>query len=281
MPPSLSSIAASAAPWWMALLCSVAIAWIAWRYGSLRTDGAVVACVVGVLALSVQWAWGAFIVGWFVSASALSRMGRSHKISRMRDVVAKDGRRDARQVLANGGVFALCALVALFATHWAANASVNPILTSAAIAGAGALVASGADTWATEIGSCLGKRPRDVRTWRTVEIGTSGAVTLAGSLGGIVGALVLSGLAIGTSLVATSMIWRLALSGVVGMTVDTIVGAWAQERRRCPECQQHTERPSHCRGARTECVGGVRGLDNDVVNLLCSLTGALTAWALA
>jgi hypothetical protein len=46
-----------------------------------------------------------------------------------------------------------------------------------------------------------------------------------------------------------------------------------QERRRCPTCGAGTERAEHDCGTRTVRVGGVPGLGNDAVNVLCG------AWA--
>ena len=96
------------APWSIAILLTAAIVIAAWRSGSLAGNGAVAALLIGLVALRVQWSWGAFLLAWFVLASLLSRIGRARKAVRTAGVVAKGDRRDARQVLANGGVFALC-----------------------------------------------------------------------------------------------------------------------------------------------------------------------------
>ena len=70
----------------------------------------IAACAIGCVALRVQWSWGAFLVAWFVLGSGLSRLGRTRKMARTSAIVQKGGQRDALQVIANGGVFALCAL---------------------------------------------------------------------------------------------------------------------------------------------------------------------------
>src|SRR5437879_12254683 len=80
------------------------------------------------------------------------------------------GRRNARQVLANGGVAAAAAL------------------TGSWPAAAGAIAAAAADTWATEIGSFTPAPPRLVASWESVTRGVSGGITALGSAAGSTGA---------------------------------------------------------------------------------------------
>ena len=285
MPPSFSIVFTNAAPLWVALALAATVAVLAWRSGSLRADGAVAAFAIGVIAVRVQWAWGAYLLGWFVLASALSRVGRARKATRTREIVLKGDTRDARQVLANGGIFAICALVVLIADAVGsiadARSTPSPLMALATLAAGGALAASGADTWSTEIGTLLGGNPWSLRRRQRVTPGTSGAVTWSGTIGGVVGAVLLSGFAWSVSMIASSMVLPVALGAVVGATVDTLLGAWVQERRLCSVCQQFTERLAHCDGMPTLHQGGIPRLDNDLVNVACSLTGAVMAVALA
>ncbi|MCC6245219.1 MAG: DUF92 domain-containing protein [Gemmatimonadaceae bacterium] len=260
----------SPAPWWLAVALAGGIAMAAWRARSLRGDGAWAAVAVGTAALCVQWAWGVYLIVWFVLASALSRYGRAQKAARLARVVEKSDRRDARQVLANGGVFAICALTAL-ATHQR---------ELFAVAAAGALAAAGADTWATEIGTLMGGRPWSLRTRTRVHIGTSGAVTAAGSIGSLAGASVLAIVAASTHMIAWTSLFPVLAAGVLGAFVDTAIGAWLQERRWCPSCDQETEQHRHICGTQTIPRGGLGRMDNDAVNLLATLVGAVGAPAL-
>jgi uncharacterized membrane protein len=57
------------------------------------------------------------------------------------------------------------------------------------------------------------------------------------------------------------------------MLVDSLVGATVQERRWCVSCGRGTERLVHACGAATELVGGVRGVRNDFVNAIATVTG--------
>ena len=73
----------------------------------------------------------------------------------------------------------------------------------------------------------------------------------------------------------------LALSGLAGSLVDSLLGATLQAIYRCPACGNETERhPRHVCGTPTEWVRGWKWLDNDWVNLACTLSGALIALVL-
>ncbi len=70
----------------------------------------------------------------------------------------------------------------------------------------------------------------------------------------------------------------ITLAGVGGATFDSLLGATVQAIYFCPTCQKETERhPTHTCGAQTIQRRGWRWLQNDWVNFLCSLTGALLA----
>ncbi len=68
--------------------------------------------------------------------------------------------------------------------------------------------------------------------------------------------------------------------GLAGAWADTLLGAAAQERRRCDRCGADTEQRVHTCGAPTRRLGGLPGLGNDGVNGLCTVVGAV-AGALA
>ncbi len=249
-------------------VAAAAIALVARRAKSLSTSGAVAATIVGTMAVAAGWDWGALLLVYFASSSALSRVGRLEKERRTASIVAKGGERDALQVAANGLLFAASAAMMLArpASYWLAL-------------GAGSLAASAADTWATEIGTLYGRAPRSIVTWRTVPPGTSGAVSLIGSMAACGGALFVA-------FVAWCLGWRgaaipAALGGIAGAFVDSLLGATVQSRRWCDACERATERTTHDCGAATRATHGLAWLDNDMVNLLSNSVGGLIALIVA
>jgi uncharacterized protein (TIGR00297 family) len=260
MPAFASAVAGTA--------LSALIAGTAWRVGSLSRSGAVTALFTGSIAIMAGPAWGIFLVAWFVGASAASRVGRRAKDMAAGDVVAKGGARDAAQVLANGGVFTACALGSLTGVPGASGESL-------ALMGAASLVAAGADTLATETGTLWRGQPWSLRSRGPVPAGTSGAVSLPGTLGMLAGAGALAGLAAGSGLIPVPAVAAVALAGVAGAVGDTVIGAFWQARRWCPQCARETEQTVHRCGTATRPWRGARWLTNDMVNLLCTVIGAL------
>ena len=251
------------------LLVSLLIALAARRAHMLSRSGVLAAAVIGTAAIAAGWRWGALLVAYFVVASLLSRLLGGVNSARVRRIVAKDGPRDAWQVMANGGMFALCALGTLL-PHGAA---------SFALAALGALAASSSDTWATEIGTRFGGTPLSLRRLRAAPAGTSGAVSIVGSIGMLGGAAFVAGAAR-----ALDLHWALVpifLGGVAGAVTDTVVGALGQEKRWCNRCNESTERAVHPCGAAPRLRSGMPGVDNDAVNMLASFVGAAVAVAMA
>lgn len=255
----------------LALAVAIPIAALALAAGALTVSGALAAVVVGALCVLAGWGWAALLILYFVVAVAFSRLGADAKARRTGGVVAKAGRRDAVQVLANGGLFALAAFLST-----RVGSGIAPLVAAAAV---GALAASAADTLATEIGTFVGGEPRSVIDWRVVPAGTSGGVSVSGSLAMVGGAILVALAALLLGL--TTHVLAATLGGIAGALADSLLGAVAQERRHCPRCDLATERRVHDCGTTTDLAGGVPWLDNDLVNLCATLVGVVVAAALA
>ncbi len=63
--------------------------------------------------------------------------------------------------------------------------------------------------------------------------------------------------------------------GIAGMLVDSLAGATVQRRQWCEQCGKPTERLLHSCGTTTETRGGFHWVDNDAVNAISSITGAV------
>lgn len=246
------------------VIASAVAAFAARRLRALSGTGAIAAFVVGTAAVVAGWSWAALLITYFIAATVLSRVGEGEKEKRIGAIVDKGDERDATQVFVNGGVFAIAAIAELI-TH-------SPIWYAI---GAGALAASAADTWATEIGTLVGKEPVSIISGRRVPAGTSGGITFTGSLAGAGGSLfVAAGAALAAWPVAFTAV---ALGGMAGALSDSLLGATLQSRRWCDVCKKPTERLIHDCGAETRRIGGIGGLDNDAVNAACSVVGATVA----
>jgi uncharacterized membrane protein len=142
----------------------------------------------------------------------------------------------------------------------------------------GAMAAVNADTWATELGVLSPSAPRLITNGAAVERGTSGGISLWGLLASLAGAVLIGFTA---WLVAPEFGWLViavaAAGGMAGSLFDSYLGATVQAIYFCPACNKETERhPLHTCGSETNPMRGWHWLNNDLVNLACSLAGALT-----
>jgi uncharacterized protein (TIGR00297 family) len=219
--------------------------------------------------MGAGWDWGITLIAYFVASTLLSRFRGAEKSRLTAGRLEKTGARDAAQVASNGSWFVVAALF-----HWIA-----PHVVWQCIA-AGALGASAADTWATEIGSLSRALPRSIVTWNDVPPGTSGGITLAGTLAGAAGALFIA--AVVSLLGWQPVTFAAALAGgIIGSLLDSVLGATVQARFWCASCGVETERRRHDCATITTLRGGLRWLNNDGVNALATAGGGVVGLAVA
>jgi uncharacterized protein (TIGR00297 family) len=191
------------------------VAGLGWRRSALSADGALAATAVGAATFGCGgWPAGLSLIAFFVTGSALSR--RKSVPGELPS--AKGHRRDAVQVLANGGFGALGA--ALAAAGWPRGYGLA----------LGALATAAADTWASEIGVRSPSPPRSVATGEVLRPGASGGVTPLGWVASAAGALLIGAVwtlarragsplrSVGVALVA----------GMAGALADSLAGATVQ-----------------------------------------------------
>ena len=185
-------------------LISVVIVFVAYRGRSLSKSGAAGAMIVGTTIFGFGgWVLGALLIVFFFLSSLLSHYKAAVK-AHLAEKFAKGHQRDLGQTLANGGAGALTAFVFFF--------SPNPVILVAYV---GVIATVNADTWATELGVLSRRMPRLLTTWRPVEPGTSGGISLPGTLASVAGALTIG--------VAAAIF--LGIDTILGGTVNTFLGS--------------------------------------------------------
>jgi uncharacterized protein (TIGR00297 family) len=147
-------------------------------------------------------------------------------------IAERAGGRTASQVAANLGIAALVSDELpqswLISTGWFSPPGLSPVSLFAV--GLAALAEAAADTVSSEVGQVLGGRPRMITTLRTVDPGTDGAISLAGTAAGVfaAGVVALAGsLALRGGLTMLCVSWA---GGVFGLFFDSLLGATLEQR---------------------------------------------------
>ncbi|MCC6904791.1 MAG: DUF92 domain-containing protein [Anaerolineae bacterium] len=269
----------------LGLVLSGMIGVAAHRRGSLALSGIAGAVVVGTVIFGFGGLeWGLLLILFFVSSSLLSHFREAEKSRVAAEKFDKGHRRDFWQALANAGAGALLAL--LYTFHPVPAVMAAFIATMATVT---------ADTWATELGVLSRDLPRLITTWKLVEKGTSGAVSVRGTLATSAGALLIgfaamlffsayesaqSALSGGQAPwwpIFLGMAWTLPVAlagGLAGSLFDSLLGATAQAMYYSPYRQKETEKRIDPNGQPNVFLRGWAWLDNDAVNFVSSLVGA-------
>ncbi len=163
-------------------------------------------------------------------AFASTRLGRRKK-ERLGTAENRRGRR-ASQVAANLGVAAV--VFSAFIQSWLINSNwfVATTLPPALIfaVGLAALAEAAADTASSEVGQVFGRRPRMITTLRKADPGRDGAISLAGTVAGVVASALVA--ATGTYALGggRGMFAAGCAGGIFGLFFDSLLGATLEER---------------------------------------------------
>jgi uncharacterized protein (TIGR00297 family) len=224
--------------WWTlglsALLAALALGLRAGTPAAAATGGLLTANMMFSAVVGPFHPWRSAIVpilAFMVLTSLATRFGRERK-QRFGTAESKHGR-GAAQVAANLGLAALAMNPNL--QVWLINSGLVPMrgivpmpILAPALA---ALAEAAADTVSSEIGQVLGGRPFMLTSFRRVDPGTDGAISLAGTLAGIVAAAVVA--ASGAwALHGDVLMFLLSLAGgVFGLFFDSLLGATVERAR--------------------------------------------------
>ncbi|GGH12786.1 DUF92 domain-containing protein [Silvibacterium dinghuense] len=186
----------------------------------------------------------------FVLTFAATKFGKTKKEKLA--VAEGHGGRSASQVAANLGMAALVVMPVVWLRGAVPVLAIlgRPLL----VASVAAMAEATADTLSSELGAVLGGEPLMITTGRRVAPGTDGAISVAGTLAGCLGAMAIALLA-GLVLPLRPLEAAIAAgAGILGLFVDSLLGATLERAGR---------------------------LNNDAVNFLSTCAAALAGFLLA
>ncbi|GAA3951098.1 DUF92 domain-containing protein [Hymenobacter algoricola] len=225
------------------LLLGLGMAYSA-RAGKLTTAGVWTGGVLGLLIFLGSGFAGVGLLGLFFGLGSAASAWQVADKRRLGLAEANKGRRTAGQVLANAGV---AGVLGLAGWYWPAQASLAQLML------AGSFAAATADTLSSELGNIYGRRYYNMVTWRPDVRGQNGVVSVEGTLLGLAGSALVAGAYCVAFGWGPAFGWLL-VAGTAGNLADSLIGATLERRHY---------------------------VTNNVVNLLNTLVGALTAAGLA
>ena len=199
------------------------------------------------------------VLAVLVLTSLATRFGRKRK-ERLGTAEEKHGRVSA-QVCANLGFASLVCLVEYGAVLTGRESTIFPNAPGEALANSviaafafASLAEAAADTVSSEIGQVLGGQPYMITTLRRAAPGTDGAVSIAGTLAGVLAACIVAG--VGTLVLEHD--WKvfvvISAGGTFGLLFDSLLGATLERKGY---------------------------LNNDAVNFLSTISAAVFALSLS
>ena len=221
-----------------------ALAIAAYLARGVDLSGALCGWCLGVALYALSgWRGFAMLLVFFVLGTACTKIGYAKKAI-LGIAQEKGGRRGARNAIANTGAGVVFAFLAVATPHHA-------LFTLALVA---AFATAAADTVASELGQAFGRTTYLVTTFKRVSAGTEGAVSLEGTLAGLVASTVPAAFAAATSLISWPGAAVVVAAAFIGTTLESYLGATLE---------------------RTNTI------DNEVVNLANTLAGGLAAMGLS
>lgn len=179
--------------------------------------GGLIACL---LYLGTGFAGLLMMAAFFILGTAASQWRHQFKIV-MGLSEADKGQRVASQVLANAGVPALAAVLALC---FPSQRELCTVLVAAAFASATS------DTLSSELGNVYGSRFYHVLSWQKDNRGENGVVSLEGSIAGIAGSAAIA-LLFACFTGWTPVVAVVLLAGITGNVFDSVLGATLERKR--------------------------------------------------
>ena len=217
---------------WGYVLLLFVLGYITYKRKSLDLIGSAVMIIMGIIIIfSAGASWLVLIILFLIMSLVATKYSKTYK----RSLGEFEGRRTSKNVISNGVVACFMAAFGGYYLPFAGGFI-------------GAVATATADTLASEIGVL--HQPRLITTFQKVDPGTDGAVSVLGTVAGIVGAAVI-GLASYFLGIVPNIFVALGLSivsGTIGCFMDSLLGATFERQDL---------------------------LTNEHVNLLATITGAI------
>jgi uncharacterized protein (TIGR00297 family) len=191
---------------------------------------------------TLNWQGYAIVMFYFLTGSAVTKIGMAQKEA-LGIAENRSGIRGPENVWGSALAAAICALATLFV-----NDSIRELLWLGYVA---SLSTKLSDTTASEIGKAYGQRTFLITTLQPVAKGTEGAISLEGTIAGILASIAISLLAWGIGALDLLGVLWCAIAAFIATNIESAIGATLQSK--------------------------YDWLTNEVVNIINTIIGAIAA----
>lgn len=200
----------------------------------------------GVIWGTLGWQGYAVVMFYFLVGSGVTRLGMAQKEA---EGIAekRSGARGPENVWGSALTGAICALITLFV-----DKSIQPLLLLGYIA---SFCTKLSDTSASEVGKAYGKRTFLITTLQPVARGTEGAISVEGTLAGIVASVAIALVGWSVGMINTIGLFWCVIAAFIATNIESLIGATLQSKWDW--------------------------MTNEVVNIINTLIGAIVAILLA
>ena len=164
---------------------------------------------------------GLAMLGVFFISGTLTTNWRKGEKQKFKATEDRSTKRNAGQVLANGGVAAIAGILILLLPS---KAGLFSLMMAASLASATA------DTLSSELGMIYGKRFYNIINWKKEQKGLDGVISLEGTLIGVAGAALIS-LIYATGFGWSSNLGLIIIAGTIGNLSDSVLGAVFERKK--------------------------------------------------
>ena len=211
-------------PWLIAVGLNtvlLAIVWIAPKK-LLTPAGIFHAWLLGILIWgTLGWQGYVVVAFYFLVGSAVTRIGMEQKEA-AGIAEKRSGARGPENVWGSALTGALCALGTLLVAP--------PYRTLLILGYVASFATKLSDTCGSEVGKAYGKRTYLITTLQPVARGTEGAVSLEGTIAGVVGSIAIAFIGWGVNLISLTDVFFCVFSAFIATNVESLIGATLQSK---------------------------------------------------
>jgi uncharacterized protein (TIGR00297 family) len=243
-------------PWTIAIAINTVLLGIVWLLPKklLTPAGLVHAWVLGIILWgTLGWRGYLVMVVYFVVGSAVTRIGLEQKEA-AGIAEKRSGARGPENVWGSALVAAICGIAA-YTLASLGNALAWEWVYLLLLGYVASISTKLSDTCASEVGKAYGKRTFLITTLQPVERGTEGAVSLEGTLAGVIGSAIIAVVGWGVGLISPLSMVLCLIAAFIATNLESVIGATLQARWEW--------------------------MTNEVVNILNTLMGAVAAISMA